>query len=293
MLSLVTQYYNDPNKSRQKEIDLCLALNLEHPAIERVYCLVEPDTSVSPELLSNSKLTCVDVPGRLTYLMAFEFANKELPVNTVVMVANSDIFLPEDNHSWAEIAEPGRYGVYDPLLKRHRPIALCLSRHELTEDHEPYKHPMSFVGNCQDSWVAQVPVRHTAQMDFHVGNAPTCDNRIAWALADVGYETWNWSQKYRTNHLDLARKGETVKMIFNEDTDRGLASRSDLGVRHVCPYFSYENYLNKPIDDKNNCDHMGKHRHGALSNIFRALFNLVRKLGRKIRRLVRYIESSI
>lgn len=293
MVTLINQYYTDPEADRREEIDDCLRRNLGNPAIDRVYCLIEPGTSLPADLASHPKLVSVDVPGRMTYLMAFEFANHTLPEGAVVVIANSDIFLPEDCAAWSRIAEPGQRGVFDPLIEQPKPIALCLSRHELNSRHEPYRHPKSFIGNCQDAWVLQTPIRHTPKMDFPVGNAPTCENRIAWTLAEAGYDTWNWSDKYRIHHLDLARKGGIVKIIYNDHTDRELATRTDLGLRRVCPYFSYEEFLGKVVGNKNKCDVAGEHQHSFLANTGRSMASMAAHTRAGVLHVIRFVYRGL
>ena len=34
-MNLIIQYYNDPNKARQKEYDFCLEKNLDNPSIKK------------------------------------------------------------------------------------------------------------------------------------------------------------------------------------------------------------------------------------------------------------------
>ena len=47
-LILYTQYYRARTSERQKELDHCLCSNLQHPALDRVVVLSEPDAPPLP-----------------------------------------------------------------------------------------------------------------------------------------------------------------------------------------------------------------------------------------------------
>jgi hypothetical protein len=280
---IIFQYYNDANSARQAEIDECLTRNLEAPFVECVHTITEEHVSIPEHFAQHSKLCISSTQHRLTYQGAIEYANAVLPEGAVVAIINADIYFPPKCTNWAEIAEPGKRGVFDPDLRSIAPRALILSRYELTPQREPYRHRDSYVGHSQDAWIFKTPISLLREPDFSIGNAPSCDNRIAWILSISGYELWNWAEKYQVHHLDIARKGSEVTMLVNAATDQGLIQRSDLGYKFACPQFPYHLYLNTSFGDDNHCER--KHIHWHFSYLY--LLEPLRPIVRSIRKIIK------
>ena len=79
---LITQYYE--SKLARDDIERALALNLENPMISEVVLLNEIELNL--EAFSNrEKIKQFIIPQRLTFSIAFAFANKHFPNRTLIL----------------------------------------------------------------------------------------------------------------------------------------------------------------------------------------------------------------
>lgn len=197
-MHLLMQYYNDSNKDRQQEIDFCVQANLENPHIIQVHNLVEENTVVPSWLSNHEKYIECKVDRWLTYKIAFDYANENLP-QQVVALTNADIFF-DHSSKWEEVK---------PLIDSG--IVLCISRHEFdgvgTAKKDELLQKLAFA-NCQDTWIWRSPLK-VDNCDFMMGRLG-CDNAIADRIKKSGYVPVNSPNQFKTFHFDVCR-GKTVK----------------------------------------------------------------------------------
>ena len=197
-MHLLFQYYNDSNPERQQEVDFCVQANLENPHIIQVHNLVEEKTVVPSWLSSHEKYIECKVDKWLTYKMAFDYANENLP-QQIVTLTNADIFF-DHSSKWEEVK---------PLVDSG--IVLCISRHEFdgvgSAKKDELLQKLSFA-NCQDTWVWRTPL-NVVNCDFMIGRLG-CDNAIADRIKKSGYVPVNSPNQFKTFHFDVCR-GKTVK----------------------------------------------------------------------------------
>ncbi len=198
---LYVNYYVDNVPERQKEIETCLASNINNPNIDRVLVLVA--NSAMPRLLtligrSHPKVVPVVIDHRPTFNDYFRVVNNYCCDRDINIVTNSDIYLDQEavNH----------------LLKADlRNKVFALSRWDVQED----GCVTDFARNTsQDTWVWQGKLQGV-NADFLLGKL-ACDNRVAHAFAEAGYALSNPCKTIKTYHLHMSRVRN-----YNEDERLG------------------------------------------------------------------------
>ena len=90
-LYFITQYYVPSQNKRAKEINMTLAKNIENKYIDKIILLNEKEYS----LPNSSKITQVVINKRLFYDDVIRYIYTSIPENSIVVFANSDIYLDE------------------------------------------------------------------------------------------------------------------------------------------------------------------------------------------------------
>lgn len=241
VINVLCQYYNDENKERQKEIDVCFLQNLHNPRIVKVINFNEPDTIVPDEIKNHPKYHQVDVTSRLGFANAFEYANDNL-VDECVCLCNADIFL-EFNANWHEMFES---------MRVQRKMVFALSRHEF-DGSNIYKDPvLNKLGyaNSQDAWFF-IPKIHVDNADFLVGTLG-CDNAIADRLKKSGYIPVNSPNKCKIFHYDVCRKktGENALNFSKkyEETKQVKNTHPEKDGQYLCPDIDMVNSIDELAD---------------------------------------------
>ena len=193
---LLTGLYSSGRVDRDTEMRQSLKINLDNPAIERVYAFKENgfNAIANSEFLSlctrerERRLELVDLGGlsrRITFKEYFEWAN-DMPwrSESVICLANADIY-------------------FDETLKLVKPAHLenkflCLSRWK----HVPGKDPVldEQVAGGADAWIFKTPVKVPEKSNFTQG-VIACDNRIARLMQLEGYKLDNPSLDVRVIHV--------------------------------------------------------------------------------------------
>jgi hypothetical protein len=206
------QWYVASNEKRMREIDLCIRRLLANREISHVVlCVPVSDIpSLPQDILTMRKepghtSEIQTLEGRLTYDHVMRAA---ACVNTIYMIVNSDIVVPE--RAVAQIRE---------LLYRAGPaISVCLTR---------YESSLAKMADALEDLTASLRKSHSDSQDLwafrggqHIQNlpgvniplgVPGCDNKIAWAL-DLKTRTINPSRSIRTYHVhDSAFRTYTEK----------------------------------------------------------------------------------
>ena len=159
-LWLIQQYYIPSNKTRAKEINKCFEKNLENPLIDKYILLNE---SKFPLHKSTNTLEQVVIGHRLKYSDIIKYIQTQVPKDTIVVFANSDIYITE---SFKDLWSINLHDVF-----------LSLLRYEETTGELFGPRPDS-----QDTWIVysnsvQERTWNINDLDFPFGKAG-CDNAI-------------------------------------------------------------------------------------------------------------------
>lgn len=192
-ICLIVQYFNCGDEDRQAEYDFCVQANLDNPNITEVHNMLEPDTEVPDWFKNHEKYREFKVLTRLTYKIAFDYANRFL-VGRTVALANLDIFLDHAT-KWGGVKGLNEMG-----------IILCLARHEFNGENSSSKDKnldnLAYA-TAQDCWVFKAPI-HVKECDFSIGMLG-CDSAIAHRFHVSGYLPINAQDDYKIHHYDLCR----------------------------------------------------------------------------------------
>jgi len=191
---LIVGRYAEPNRARASELYRCLARNCSCAHIKQIYVIRETQDIVIPQ---HPKIVPFALDSRLTYELAFHFADAEAPDSRVIL-ANADIWFDDS------------LGALDGFDLTRR--LLCLSRWEPGPgSSQLYDNPMS-----QDAWIFQTPIRPFS-CDWPLG-VPGCENRLAFEAHKAGLLVSNPSRTIRANHLHLTnvRHWANVDRLYGE-----------------------------------------------------------------------------
>jgi hypothetical protein len=186
-LNLVIQYYNDSNKKRQKELDICVIKNLNNFYIKKVINFKENATVVPDIIKNHPKYYEVDYNKRLTFEDAIKYSNNNLK-NQMIILSNLDIYL-DYNCNWNLDID----------------FVLGLSRYELNGKRDPNFNKIA-MANTQDTWIFKSPL-NIENCNFEIGSLG-CDNAIAERINRSGKFIINCSNIFRTIHVDIIRSQE-------------------------------------------------------------------------------------
>jgi len=198
---LLTSYYTDDSEDRQRELDLCLQLNLANLTFRAIILFVDGFCKIQHPTLSH-----IPMRDRLTYQDAFNFANRFF-VGEICVLANSDIYFDESLKLIAEADLTNKF--------------YAITRHNVERDGS-----LSFsdCNACQDVWVFRAPLKPVVSL-FGLGT-PGCDNRIAYEAKTAGLIVLNPCQIIRCHHLHLTNKRNYVQ---NQPVVPGPYERVEFG----------------------------------------------------------------
>lgn len=229
-LVLITQYYNDKNKTRQKEIDDTLKTNVTKDLFD-FYCII---TETDIELpIKNEKIKVYNIQKRLAYKDAFIICNENYK-DCVCMLANSDIEFDESIHKLKDIKN-------DDFV--------VLTRYE-RHFNKVISHDTNMISISQDTWGFVTPVPETIidNTDFYLGKL-ACDNRIAYEFYNENYKLYNPYVLIKTyhNHESNVRnytltdyiQGSRIKVYPTDSLD--VPSKIEAIPEYITPV----SYLNK------------------------------------------------
>jgi hypothetical protein len=175
-MHLIIGRYLESNMARDRELLCCLVRNCMCEHIEAVHVIRESPDAVIPQ---HSKIVPWGYDERLTFELAFRFANAELAGQRVI-VANADIWFD------GSLAALDGFDLTDKLL--------CLSRWDLMPTgYALFDSPMS-----QDAWIFQSPILEFP-CGWHLGRLG-CENALAWQATNAGLRVSNPSRTLRANH---------------------------------------------------------------------------------------------
>ena len=200
---LVTQYFRHQDAERAKEIQTCLQKNVECADISRIVLLTERDyTKDYPK--TNNKIQQVIIKKRLTYAHFLQFVKDRVPANTIVILANADMYMEDLSDLWTI------------NLKN---TMLSLLRWDVTEDGPQLFGPRA---DSQDTWillsdsVKEVDWAYE-KLDVQLGQ-PGCDNVFAGQMLQNRFVLYNPALTIKTYHLHTTN----VRNYTKEDMIRAL-----------------------------------------------------------------------
>jgi hypothetical protein len=188
---LFLQYYVDPVRARQKEIESCLKFNVENPLIERVYLLNER-TYKPKELggLNSTKLVQINISKRLQYGDVFHYVNTQ-QLKGYIIIANSDIFFDET------------IGNIKRSEMHLRKQMLALLRYEYNPSNKNNSPLFGPRYDSQDTWIFHtsqfIQPREEKVFNFNLGK-PGCDNKLIYLMNMLNYEIINDPLTIKTYH---------------------------------------------------------------------------------------------
>jgi hypothetical protein len=199
---LCVQWYQSASEDRQREIDYCVRSLLANSAFHKVLVFVPAqNVAALPADMLRQGGGEVEVIPVSTRMMYSDAVKRAVDTQTVYIIANSDMVIPED--SVRRMCE---------RLRGAGPAkALCLSRWESSIARDPAAHggdPSAVLvmnaASSQDIWAFRggEHVRSLSPM-FPMG-MPACDNKMAWWLGTCA-EVSNPCMDIRTYHVHDSR----------------------------------------------------------------------------------------
>ncbi len=157
---LITQLFKT-NEIRLQEILKALKKNTENEYIKEIVLLNEEYINLK---FNSKKIKQYIVKDRLTYKKAFDYANKYIEKNEIVILLNCDIWF--DN----TIKLVNNYDMNNTII--------ALSRYDAQKNgtYKLFNRPDS-----QDCWIFKNPISLEYDHKFVLGKGG-CDNRIAWIV---------------------------------------------------------------------------------------------------------------
>ena len=190
-IHMITQFYVPENEKRKTEIVTCLENNINNKYIDKIILFVEKDYDELKKY-NDPKITLVKTLDRLSFKMAFEYANTHISINEdiIYVLANSDIYYD------------------DTLIKLYSynfdKNVLALTRMDGNKNNKPI-YP-NYPKLTQDTWIwkNKIIIKDTYgdyNKDGILMGIGGCDKRIAYIIHDSGYDIKNKYKLINTFHL--------------------------------------------------------------------------------------------
>ena len=190
-LVLIQQYYKPLQAVRAKEIDKCLAKNIQNPLIDRIYLFVE---SKNMKLPKHPKLVFIEKKQRITYADCIQLVQDKIGERKIAVFANSDIYLDD---TWSNIWSSDIHDVCLALL-RWEEEGLGANSNGEPELYGPR-------ADSQDTWVLHsdsVLSRSWNLEPFKIPfGTPGCDNAILVEFLRNKFLIVNPAMSLRTMHV--------------------------------------------------------------------------------------------
>ena len=254
---LITNYYSDKNPERKKELLFCIQKNLNLNFIDNVILFLEKETNKSDliNLINNNKIIYYNLNNSNFILKkVFEYAQKKLPDECIIIICNLDVFL-EDNEHWNNIEQ-------DFFNTGHPDKALVCTRENLYAEKlsewqiETEKKSIN-EGDFSDAWILKKPFKKNfidENFNFTMLGSPGPDP-LLMGLMSKHYHTYSWGSKYKIFHYDICRKTSKNKSAhyyhvhINNRTDVRPLMRSDEAVK-IPINQDWENILKNKIQPR-------------------------------------------
>ena len=198
---LVTQYFRHSNAERAAEIKECLRRNSECADISQIVLLTERDYSKDFQMMSQ-KIRQIIIKKRLTYAHFLQYVKERIPKNTIVILANADIYVEDLLDLW-------KINMKNAMLS--------LLRWDVTEDGTELFGPRA---DSQDTWIVLSDsikeVEWTYEpFDVQLGQLG-CDNAFAGLMLRNHFVLYNPALSLKTYHLHQSQ----IRNYTREDAIR-------------------------------------------------------------------------
>lgn len=227
LLVLVSQYYISNSTSRQRLNDMVLRKNMRNPSISQIFLLTESlvDLSFFHDFEGNEKLVQVVIGERLTFRLAFQFANSRL-VGRTVIVSNADIYFDHSLSLLLEHPFPNKIALallkwIDHSSNEFLPVS------DISESHIS----LQLRTDSQDSWIFKSPLPELLLSEdtaFPLG-VPRCDNRIALLFEKAGMQVFNpalFVHGIEIQPRDLYAGGRDQANLYSHERSVNLPGRN-------------------------------------------------------------------
>lgn len=199
---LVTQYFRHKDAERAKEIQTCLQKNVNCDDISQIVLLTEHD--YTKDYPKTTKIQQQIIKKRLTYAHFLQFVKDRVPANTIVILANADMYMEDLTDLW-------KINLKSTMLS--------LLRWDVTEDGPQLFGPRA---DSQDTWVIlSDSVKEVdwayEKFDVQLGQ-PGCDNVFAGQMLQNRFVLYNPALTIKTYHLHKTN----VRNYTKDDMIRAL-----------------------------------------------------------------------
>ena len=246
-LVLIQQYYVDPKSKRAKELYRCLVKNLECPLVDKIIlCMENSNVPLPPDPLN--KLVKIPMKSRITYAACIEIIKKHVDPATIVVFANTDIYLDE---TWRSIWSVDLNDVFLSLLRWDEP-----------NDQNGQAKIFGPRSDSQDTWVIYSNSVFSRTWDLKALDIPFgksgCDNAILVEFLRQKFKIVNPALSIRTIHV---HQSEVRNYVKSELVDRPVYMHIDpTGIHELNPIIQWDNWapklythepLNRPLNATN------------------------------------------
>jgi len=193
---LVTQYFRHSNPERAAEITECLRRNSECVDISQIVLLTERDYSKD---FRSQKIRQIIIKKRLTYAHFLQYVKERVPKNTIVILANADIYVEDLLDVW-------KINLKNAMLS--------LLRWDVTEDGAELFGPRA---DSQDMWIVLSDSVKEVEwayepFDIQLGQLG-CDNAFAGLMLRNRFVLYNPALSLKTYHLHQSQ----IRTYMRED----------------------------------------------------------------------------
>ena len=198
----ITQYFRHSEPERAREITECLQRNVECTDISKIVLLTEND--YSKDYPKTSKIQQIIIKKRLTYAHFLQYVKERVPSNTIVVLANSDIYVDNLSDLWSI------------NLKN---AMLALLRWDITDEGPEIFGPRA---DSQDTWIVLSDSVKSIKWNYDPFNVqlgqPGCDNVFAGQMLQNRFVLYNPALTIKTYHLHKTQ----IRNYSLDDTIRAL-----------------------------------------------------------------------
>ena len=228
-LVLIQQYYVDPKPKRAKELYKCLMKNLECPFVDKIIlCMENINAPLPPDPFK--KLLKIPMKTRITYGACIDVIKKHVDPATIVVFANTDIYLDE---TWRSMWSTDLNDIFIALLRWDEPV------NGSTE--AKMFGPRS---DSQDTWALYSNSVFSRIWDMKALDIPFgksgCDNAILVEFLRQKFKVVNPAMSLRTIHV---HQSEVRNYIKSELVDRPIYMHVDpTGIHELNPVVLWDEW---------------------------------------------------
>jgi len=183
-MKLITTFYKEKNVGRLGEFRECIERNLRNEHIEKIHIFYEKPGEEIESFLKHEKVEIHPIETRPTFRMFFDFANRHLGGQTVI-VANTDIYFDNTLRFLRGYDFTGK--------------VLALTKYNVAPSIKQFGKIWQRNTRSQDAWIFKSPMKELYS-DIVLGYTG-CDNRLVMELNKENIEVVNPSLTIKTWHV--------------------------------------------------------------------------------------------